>query len=97
MTDPVHVSKLLRIDAALDALRASCDGEDLDEAALARIDETLHALLVETGSALPEPLLDELGELVRPFQHPHRTPDEIRLAVAQLCGWVHGLERAVAG
>lgn len=95
MGDPVHVSKLLRIDAALDALREACEAE-LDDAAVARLDVAARALLVEAGSALPEPLLEELGELVRPFQHPNRTPDEIRLAIAQLCGWLHGLERAVS-
>jgi len=97
VSESVHLSKLLRVDAAIGALRAAAaEAEPLDDGALARLDEAVRRLLVEAGSAVPEPLLEELAELVRPFQHADRTPDEVRLALAQLAGWVHGLERAVA-
>lgn len=96
MEAEVHYAKLVRIDAAIEQLRAAAKAEALDADALARLDAAVRRLLVETGSAVPEPLLEELGELVRPFQHPDRSADEIRMALAQLAGWVDGLERALS-
>ena len=95
--EDVHITKLLRVDAAICRLRETAAAADpLDADALERLDAAVRQLLVETGSAVPEPLLEELAELVRPFQHPDRTADEVRMSLAQLAGWVSGLERAVS-
>lgn len=49
------------------------------------------AALVEVGSAVSDSLLDELASLQTPAVNGSSSVDEIRVAIAQLGGWVLGL------
>ena len=91
----IDMAKILRITAAAVALDEAITWGPLDEAALRRIDGEVAALLVETGSALPDDLLTELGRLVEPLQHPDHTPDEVRITLSLLIGWLLGVERSL--
>ena len=95
MEATVQVTKLLRVDAAIQAARSDAAAGPLDAEGLARLDAVARRLLLDIGNAVPEPLLEELAELLHPFDHVDRSADEVRLSLALLAGWVDGLERAL--
>jgi Protein of unknown function (DUF2587) len=74
---------------AMRLLGALSDG--LDEAARGRAIAAHRAALIEVASSVSDPLISELVDL--PFQPLDRaaTVDEIKVAQAQLVGWVNGL------
>ena len=61
-----------------------------DEAAAERLRRVHRQALVEVGSVLSDDLLSELGRLA-PCPGPGATPAELRVAEAQLLGWLTGL------
>lgn len=68
----------------------------LDDAARGRVIAAHRAALIEVASAVSDPLIDELLALRFHPLDGDATPDEIRVAHAQLAGWVNGLILAEA-
>ena len=63
---------------------------DLDEAARRRLIAAHRTVLVEVASTLSDPLIDELVALgVHPLDE-DASLDELKVAQAQLLGWVNG-------
>lgn len=87
--------KTARLRDALLATLEEVNRTDLDHGALARTIR-LHAdTLVEVASAVSDPLIDELVQLrIEPLP-PDASPAEVRIAQAQLAGWVNGLLAAI--
>jgi hypothetical protein len=55
-----------------------------------RLTQVHHRVLVEVGSTLSDDLLAELGRFTPP-EDADATVDEVRVAEAQLLGWLDGL------
>jgi hypothetical protein len=87
--------KTARLRDALLATLEELNRTDLDPAALARTIR-LHAdTLVEVASAVSDPLIEELVSLrIQPLPA-DASPAEVRIAQAQLAGWVNGLLAAI--
>jgi hypothetical protein len=85
----VHASKLLRLRDLVSALHDELPAAPTDRFVLA--DDTLRAALVEIETCVSDALLAELESLVAPLGHPDRTVDELRVATAQLLGWIDAL------
>lgn len=84
---PAKAMRLLRaIGAAVDEL----DRVDLDDAARHRLIAAHRAALIEVASTVSDALIDELIRLrVEPLDE-DASVDELRVAQAQLLGWVNG-------
>src|SRR3989441_3989791 len=83
-------AKLLRIAAMIRELLAEVRQSSLDDAGRKRLREIYDRALAELKEGLSEELQQELGTLAIPLQG---TPSEseIRIAQAQLVGWLEGL------
>jgi Protein of unknown function (DUF2587) len=87
---------------AMRLLGALSDGLDelhrvnLDDAARSRVVATHRAALIEVASAVSDALIDEMVALDFQPLEGEATVDEIRVAQAQLVGWVNGLILAQA-
>jgi len=85
-----HPAKLLRITTMVRGLLEEVRQAPLDESGRKRMREIYESSLHELKGALSENLQRELDELTTPLD---RTPSEsqIRVAQAQLVGWLEGL------
>jgi hypothetical protein len=85
-----HPAKLLRITMMVRGLLEEVRQSPLDEAGRKRMREIYESSLTELKDALSENLQRELETLTIPLD---RTPSEseIRVAQAQLVGWLEGL------
>ncbi|HYI61862.1 MAG TPA: proteasome activator [Acidimicrobiales bacterium] len=86
-------AKLMRIGSMIKQLLEEVRSAELDEAARARLKEIYETSLAELGSALSEDLRDELDRVAIPFGDTASVPSEpeLRVAQAQLVGWLEGL------
>lgn len=76
------------IKQLLDEVRTT----DLDEASRDRLRDIYDLSITELGSALSDDLRDELTRLAMPFGEDELPSDaELRVAKAQLVGWLEGL------
>ncbi len=85
-------AKVMRIGSMIRLLLEEVRSADLDEAGRRRMGEIYDTALGQLSEAISEDLRQELAELARPFADdtvPSR--DELRLAQAQLVGWLEGL------
>lgn len=87
-------AKVMRLAAMVDAIVDELHDEPVDVATRARLRQLYRAALVEVGSTLSDPLLDELSHL-QPSSDVV-TDDDLRVAVAQLAGWLRGLRAGLA-
>lgn len=90
----VAPAKVLRLTAMVDALV-----DELHLTPVTALDAyglwvRYDTILIEVGSALSDPLLEELARLVSTASG--RSPAELHVAVAQLAGWLHGLASGLA-
>jgi hypothetical protein len=85
-------AKVMRIGAMIKQLLEEVRGVDLDEPARDRLREIHERSIAELGSALSPDLRDELARVSIPFGEAG-TPSEgeLRIAQAQLVGWLEGL------
>jgi hypothetical protein len=85
-----HPAKLLRITTMVRGLLEEVRQSPLDDAGRKRMREIYESSLHELKDALSENLQRELDDLTAPLD---RTPSEseIRVAQAQLVGWLEGL------
>jgi hypothetical protein len=85
-------AKVMRIGSMIKQLLEEVRATPLDGPSRERLREIYDRSVVELGSALSDDLRGELERLVFPF-HPDEVPSdvELRMAQAQLVGWLEGL------
>lgn len=93
---PMTVSepaKVMRIGTMIKQLLEEVRGTQLDEAGRDRLREIYETSIEELSSALSRDLQDELLRLAIPFDEAAGVPSEaeLRVAQAQLVGWLEGL------
>jgi hypothetical protein len=85
-------AKVMRIGSMVKQLLEEVKGTDLDEASRERLAEIYERSIVELAEALSPDLQQELRMLTLPFKDGTApTSGEIRVAHAQLVGWLEGL------
>ncbi|WP_224766257.1 bacterial proteasome activator family protein [Nocardioides campestrisoli] len=85
-------AKVMRIGSMIRQLLDEVKSAPLDEASRARLKEIHHASIKELESGLAPELIEELERIALPFTE-NETPSEseLRIAQAQLVGWLEGL------
>jgi len=85
-------AKVMRIGSMIRQLLEEVKAAPLDEASRNRLKEIHHASIAELESGLAPELVEELERLSLPFTE-ESTPSEgeLRIAQAQLVGWLEGL------
>ena len=84
-------AKVMRIGSMIRQLLEEVKAAPLDEAGRARLAQILHTSLNELKDGLAPELDEELDRLVQPFDQTTPTESELRIAQAQLVGWLEGL------
>jgi hypothetical protein len=85
-------AKVMRIGSMIKQLLEEVRQAPLDEASRSRLREIYEASVQELSEGLSDDLKDELSRLVLPFlQSGTPTDAELRIAHAQLVGWLEGL------
>lgn len=93
---PMDLSKVLRLHSTLENLRTELRDLDADEAALQRLATIHNEIESQLALALPVDLRAELAELSSCCQgNPSPSKPEIRMAQAQVIGWIEGLLQGV--
>ena len=89
VTEP---AKVMRIGSMVKQLLEEVRGTELDEASRERLAEVYERSIVELSDALSPDLQEELKSLALPFDD-ESVPSgaELRVAKAQLVGWLEGL------
>ncbi len=90
----VAPAKVLRLTTMVDAIVEEMHVEPFDGPCRARIRVMYRDALVEVGSALSDPLLDELARLQPGSKL--SSDDELRVDIALLSGWLRGLRFGLA-
>ena len=87
-----HPAKVLRIGSMVKQLLDEVRAAPLDEASRNRLKEVYESSIAELAEVLSPELKEELSRLSSPFDE-HSTPSdaELRIAHAQLVGWLEGL------
>jgi hypothetical protein len=89
VTEP---AKVMRIGSMVRQLLEEVRGTQLDEASRERLAEIYERSIVEISTALSPDLAEELHALTLPFKEGVTPSDgELRVAKAQLVGWLEGL------
>ncbi len=83
--------RVMRIGAMIKQLLEEVRTADLDEAGRDRLREIYDQSVTELSGALSDDLADELGRLASPFGDQPASAGELRVAQAQLVGWLEGL------
>jgi hypothetical protein len=85
-------AKVMRVGSMIKQLLEEVRSTSLDEPSRARLREIYDTSISELGSALSPDLQDELRRLAFPFgEGGTPTETELRIAQAQLVGWLEGL------
>jgi hypothetical protein len=85
-------AKVMRVGSMIKQLLDEVRTIELDEPSRQRLRAIYDTSIAELGSALSPDLRDELGRLAFPFQEDGvPTEIELRVAQAQLVGWLEGL------
>lgn len=85
-------AKVMRIGSMIKQLLDEVRAAELDDAARGRLREIYDTSVQELGSALSPDLREELERVAIPFGETDRPSDaELRIAQAQLVGWLEGL------
>ena len=93
LTDLVEQpAKVMRIGSMIRQLLEEVKAAPLDEASRNRLKEIHHASIKELEAGLAPELVEELERLTLPFTEDSTPSDgELRIAQAQLVGWLEGL------
>jgi hypothetical protein len=83
--------KVLRIGSMIKQLLDEVRQAELDEQSRERLREIYETSINELSTALSDDLRDELGRLAHPFNAATPSEAELRVAKAQLVGWLEGL------
>jgi hypothetical protein len=96
---PVRVTviptEVVRIGAMASTLLDEARHVSLDEAASRRLEEIYQRSVRELVAILPTALGAELDHIALPFEREPPTQGELRVAQAQLVGWLEGLFRGI--
>jgi len=84
-------SKLIRIATMVKSMLEEVRQASLDEAGRQRLRQIHERSLAELSEALSEDLREELGDVMLPFEEGTPSESELRIAQAQLVGWLEGL------
>jgi hypothetical protein len=85
-------AKVMRIGSMVKQLLEEVRGSSLDEASRERLAEIYERSIAELSEALSPDLQDELRSLALPFDEGEiPSESELRIAKAQLVGWLEGL------
>ncbi len=92
VTDLVeHPAKVMRIGSMIRQLLDEVKSAPLDEASRFRLREIYQASIRELEQGLAPELVEELERLSLPFTEQTPSESELRIAQAQLVGWLEGL------
>jgi Protein of unknown function (DUF2587) len=87
-----HPAKVMRIGSMIKQLLEEVRASPLDEAGRQRLTEIHRRSITELEDGLAPELVDELERLSLPFEAGHIPSEpELRIAQAQLVGWLEGL------
>jgi hypothetical protein len=86
-----HPAKLLRIGSMVKQLLEEVRSAPLDEASRGRLREIYEQSIRELAEGLSPDLAAELDRISIPFDTPTPSDSELRVAHAQLVGWLEGL------
>jgi len=86
-----HPAKLLRIGSMVKQLLEEVRSAPLDEASRGRLREIYEQSIRELAEGLSPDLAAELDRVSIPFDNPTPSDSELRVAHAQLVGWLEGL------
>ncbi len=84
-------AKVMRIGSMVKSLLDEARSAPLDEAGRARLREIYELSVSELNSALSKDLGSELARMALPFANEVPSESELRVAQAQLVGWLEGL------
>ena len=84
-------AKVMRIGAMVRQLLEEVRSAPLDEASRSRLREIYETSVKELSEVLSPELREELARLSLPFDDKSPTESELRVAHAQLVGWLEGL------
>ena len=84
-------AKVMRIGSMIRQLLEEVKSAPLDEAGRTRLAGVIHTSMDELKDGLAPELDEELTRLVTPFDSGTPTESELRIAQAQLVGWLEGL------
>lgn len=84
-------AKVMRIGSMIKQLLDEVKSAPLDESARVRLREIHLQSIKELEDALAPELVEELERLSAPFNDPAPSEAELRIAQAQLVGWLEGL------
>jgi len=87
----VAPGKAVRLADMIDTMVEELHTAALDEDARARFLTLYRATLVEVGSTLSDALLTELARVQTVSVDECASCDELRVAMTQLAGWLHGV------
>src|ERR1700733_13111978 len=86
-----HPAKVMRIGSMIRQLLEEVKSAPLDEKSRARLKEIHQNSIKELEDGLAPELVDELERLSLPFEDATPSEAELRVAQAQLVGWLEGL------
>ena len=84
-------SKLIRIATMVKSMLEEVRQASLDDAGRQRLRQIHERSLAELSEVLSDDLKEELGEVMLPFDERTPSDSELRIAQAQLVGWLEGL------
>lgn len=84
-------SKLIRIATMIKSMLEEVRQASLDDAGRQRLRQIHERSLAELSEVLSEDLREELGGVMLPFDDGTPSDSELRIAQAQLVGWLEGL------
>ena len=84
-------AKVMRIGSMIKQLLEEVRNAPLDEAGRTRLAEIHRRSIAELKQGLAPELIDELDRIALPFQEEAPSDAELRIAQAQLVGWLEGL------
>jgi hypothetical protein len=84
-------AKVMRIGSMVKTLLEEARSAPLDEAGRSRLREIYETSISELSGALSPDLVSELSKMALPFSTEIPTESELRIAQAQLVGWLEGL------
>src|SRR6195952_4805754 len=84
-------AKVRRIGRMVQQLLEEVKAAPLDEPGRKRLARVLHTSINELKDGLAPELDEELDRLIQPFDEAPPTESELRIAQAQLVGWLEGL------
>ena len=91
-----HPAKVMRVGTMMRQLLEEVRTASLDEPSRDRLREIYSTSVAELGTALSPDLREELGRLALPFaEDAAPSSDELRIAQAQLVGWLEGLIQGI--